>query len=158
MFYFGYGANQTPEMMEAIIGREPAGQPAVLPGYELVIQQPGQIPAQVREVLLKSWSVEEVANFKTYAVRPADGTEVYGTLWEITQQERRHVDRWEMNNGLWYQKISVAVFAGGADTQASTEMINNPALRRATPADPVFLNNKPRLLEVATQLRKSIND
>jgi hypothetical protein len=35
--YFGYGANASPDMMKAIIGRKPSGFSAWLEGYELWI-------------------------------------------------------------------------------------------------------------------------
>jgi len=151
--YFGYGANKDPDMIGAIIGRVPDNEPAVLENYALVIQQYGQIPGEVISILGHNWSDEEVANFMTYAIRPQNGEKVPGTLWKrITSDERALIDDWEINDGLWYQKRTVEVIAGGVALNASTEIIDDPTLPLAldvAPELPTFLNDKARMLEVA---------
>lgn len=63
--YFGFGANAHPHMIEAIIGREPHGEPAILQGYALAIQSLLDVPDTVlisapapvspRAILRRSW-------------------------------------------------------------------------------------------------------
>lgn len=152
MIYFGYGANVSPEMMEAIIGRLPAGQPAKLHDFELVIQQGAQIKEAVRQTLGRGRSTEEVDSFRTYAIRPQAGAVVEGIAWQITPSEREFIDYWEINDGRWYQKIEVKVDVDGEAAAATTEMIDDPSLALAStlePSLPVFLNAKDRMLAVA---------
>jgi hypothetical protein len=120
--YFGYGANSTPEMMEAIIGRAPQGKPAVLSGYELCIQVWSEVPESAKVRLSKGWGPD----FQTYCIRPKDKSNVTGTLWQITDDERWMVSQWE----YWYEKISVEVEADDKKLLAETEMVNDPAIKR----------------------------
>ncbi len=145
-------------MIEPMVGRLPNGEPAVLPDYELIVQSGDQIPESVRANLSKQWSEEELANFQTYAIRPKEGAQVEGTLWELTPEERALVDNWEINDGLWYQKTDVAVNVGGRLVAASTEIIDDQTLPLATeinPELPVFLNSAKRMIEVARSVREN---
>lgn len=119
--YFGYGANSTPEMMEAIIGRIPEGKPAILSSYELCIQTWNEISEKVRKILQTGWS----SDFKTYCIRPKKGKEVVGTLWKITDDEREIVSKWE----FWYEKIDVVIKVGKDNIDAQTEMIDDQNIK-----------------------------
>lgn len=157
ILYFGYGANVSPEMMEAIVGRTPTGEPATLLDYELVIQQGSEISEDVLRVLDLGRSPEEVADFRTYAIRPKQGAVVQGMVWQLTKLERELVDNWEMNDGMWYQKTNVTIKIEYGDILATTEIMDNPNLAVAAslePSLPVFLNQKQRMLEVATIVRQ----
>lgn len=154
--YFGYGANRTLEMMNAIIGRSPKGKPAYLKDYELVVQKPDQISQKIRKMIGNHRSPEEVNTFETYAIRPKKGKTVHGTLWYITREERELVDNWELNDGFWYTKKNVVVMVGDQNIVASTEIIDDPNLWPVSENDkeaPAFLNNEARMLEVAEVVR-----
>ncbi|HLD05694.1 MAG TPA: gamma-glutamylcyclotransferase family protein [Candidatus Nanoarchaeia archaeon] len=103
--YFGYGANKTPEMMEAMVGRVPMGVPAVLEDFELCIQEWLEIPSNVREILFRcGWD----PSFKTYCARRAKGKKVNGMLWVLTPEEHALVGNWEMH-GQWFEPLRVVV-------------------------------------------------
>ena len=147
--YFGYGANSTPEMMGAIIGRVPHGKHALLSNYELCIQRWSEIPENVRKMLQSGWSPD----FKTYCIRPKKGKEIVGTLWEITKDEREIMSRWE----FWYEKIQVFVKVGNKEVKAETEMINDPNIKDVVDGkkyDP-FPVPKEEILDRAKKVRKT---
>lgn len=155
--YFGYGANQSPEMMEAMVGRAPEGEPARLHDYELVTQQPHEITEVVRGILGTHRTEQEVAEFETYAIRRRQGGVVIGMAWQLTPPERELVDNWEMNDGLWYQKIDVSIETASGIIEATTEIMDDPTLTAAVdlrPDVPVFLNDKNRMLEIAEIVRE----
>lgn len=157
--YFGYGANKTPQMMGAIVGKVPKNSiPIHLEDYELVVQGPNQFSKEVRAIVGIHRSPEEVATFSTYAIRPKAGETVLGTLWFLTPLERELVDNWELNNGLWYTKTDVSIKVLADTITASTEIIDDPSL---TPASemfdkepPAFLNDEDRMIEVANIVRE----
>jgi hypothetical protein len=155
--YFGYGANQSPEMMEAMVGRVPEGEPARLHDHELAIQQPHEISEVVRGILAAYRTEQEVAEFETYVIRRRQGGVVIAMAWQLTPLERELVDNWEMNDGLWYQKTDVSVETARGLVAATTEIMDDPTFTAAVdlrPDLPVFLNNKDRLLEVAEIVRE----
>ena len=143
ILYFGYGANSSGEMMEAIIGRKPVGFPAILNRHELCIQHWEEIPENVRKEL-SLWS----SDFRSYCIRPGKET-VKGNVWILTEKERELVGNWEMH-GLWYQPIQVELKREGEKLKAQTEMIDDPKLKKVDGCSyTVFLNNKEKMLEVA---------
>jgi hypothetical protein len=147
--YFGYGANRSSEMMEAIIGRRPEGYPAELRGYELCIQKWEEIPEQVRETLSNNWE----PGFGAYCIRPKEGSQVTGQIWLLTEAERELVNNWE----FWYEQIEVQVEGqDGRISGVETEMIDDPKISQVVEGEnyPTFLNKKEGMLEVATRVRE----
>ncbi len=146
--YFGAGANRDAEMMEAIIGRRPEGQPATLHGYDLAVQYWSDINEDVKS-RLTLWSAED--NFRTYFIRRSEGKSVKGMVWYITEDERRLVENWE----FWYTPITEnVVLEDGQTVEASAEMIED--YKSASVAEsnyPVFLNDKGKMIEVAREER-----
>ncbi len=158
LHYFAYGTPRDPEMMEAIIGREPEGVPGTLYDYQMVIQRAAEIPDRVRNILASNWTGEEVGQFETYAIRRNIGTRVVGMVWGITPEERELVDNWELNDGLWYRKTDVEVHTSDRVLAASTEMIDDTSLSVAEavhPNLPLYLMDKRRMLEVARKVREN---
>lgn len=154
--YFGYGANQSHDLMAAVIGRNPHNWlPAVLRGYELVVHSWQEIPIGVQELLKTSgWDPE----YRVYAIRPNERSSVHGSVYEITKAERELLSNWQMN-GILFEPISVEVEVVGKHTlyRAETEMINNPAIGRVVGGilNNSFLNDKTRMLEAAQRDRKT---
>ena len=155
--YFAYGANADPEMIKAIVGREPDGEPATLNDFQLVLQRAHEIPEPVQKILQGKWSKQEIETFETYAIRRKQGAAVIAMAWELTPAERALVDNWELNDGLWYQKTDVQIVTPTRGLiAASTEIIDDPLL---TPAEalrpdlPAFVNSQSRMVEVAEAVR-----
>jgi hypothetical protein len=155
--YFAYGTPRAPEMIKAVIGREPDGEEGTVHDYELAVQRPAEIPEAVKKILAKSWSPEEVENFHSYTIRRKIGAEVMGIVWELTPDERKIIDDWELNDGLWYRKATVDVVTPSRGiVTATTEMIDDPSFIAAKDLYPGFspyTMPKERILEVANKLR-----
>ena len=146
--YFGYGANSTPEMMEAIIGRVPKGQQAVLNEYGLFLLNWDEISEKVKKILSKNWG----SDFKTYCIRPKQNSKVVGTIWEITPREREIITKWE----FWYEKIIVKVKLNNRYIPAQTEMIDNDLMGKNVNGvnyNP-YVVDKEEILDVARRVRK----
>ncbi len=146
--YFGYGANASPEMLEAIIGRKPDGLSAMLSNYELWIQSWQEMPIDVRNRLAKNWD----ENFRTYAIRPAKGKIVFGKAWFLAPEERRLVSNWE----FWYQPMTVQIqLENGEVVEAETEMIDNQTTTNVIDTDDysLFINDKGKMLQIAKSTR-----
>jgi hypothetical protein len=148
--YFAYGANRSPDMIEAIVGRKPDGYPAKLEGYELCIQEWEEIPIEIQEILRNNWGLK----FRTYCMRPREGSTITGQVWLLTEAERQSVKNWE----FWYQPIEVQVEGQeGTISGVETEMINDPKIKHVVEGEnyPTFLNKKEAMLEVARKVRES---
>jgi hypothetical protein len=75
--YFGFGANATSAMMEAIIGQAPEGIKGMLYEYQLVVQSIHDVPdrvlptapvrASARSILQSAWGDD----FLSYAIKKA---------------------------------------------------------------------------------------
>lgn len=130
ILYFGYGANSQREMMEAITGnKELVGQPGVLKGFKLCIQRMNQVPDSVfsnspvpvspKKILKESWT----DSFETYIIkRGKEADEVFGTVWELTPQERELVRDWELVDFGWYKDMKgKAVTVDGKIVDVQTE-------------------------------------
>ncbi len=136
VFYFGYGANKDIEMIEAIVGRRPESEKAVLKDFELCIQNWEEIPEKAKEDLKKVWNKK----FRSYVIKPSKGKEVAGTLWNITEQEHKHIAKWEMHN-MWYEPVKIKVNGKKAITEVFHFNYN------------AYLNDKNKMLEVARKTR-----
>lgn len=131
IYYFGYGANRTLEMMRWITGKDTfVGKPAVLHKWQLCLQKLSQVPMTVvpfypkpgslRDILGKKWG----NNFETYVIKPGEGS-VVGTLWELTVEDRELVKNWE-RVGPWYGEAQVKVdVEQGGEADAVTECLGD---------------------------------
>jgi hypothetical protein len=145
--YFGYGANASEDMMQAIIGRKPTGTPALLRNYQLWIQHFKEIPPGVRKKLIH-WNKD----FKTYCIRPYRNAAVKGMIWLLTREERRLVNNWE----FWYKPIRVKIRSAKKMIFAETEMIPSKTVDLVIASSdhyPLFLNTKKRMLDAARKER-----
>lgn len=153
VLYFGYGANRSPEMIHAIIGRNPKGFPATLDDYELCVQVWDEIPLAVQKILEKPWD----SNFRTYCIRAAKGSVVTGKGWYLTRFEfEKLVGEWEMH-GLWYKPVKVQVRDRDRRIfNAETEIINDPTIKLVANGCQyrTFLNDKSKMFYVATEVRE----
>lgn len=132
VLYFAYGANSHPRMMEAITGNvNLVGKPAVLSDWEIGVQRLSQIPDTAspkapvpispRTEIVENWGED----FETYVIRPAQGKEVHGTLWELTPQERELVRDWEMVDFGWYKDAIVKVETTDGLLDVQTEVLGD---------------------------------
>jgi hypothetical protein len=101
--YFGFGTNKDLEMMEHMIGRKNIqGEKGKLFGYELCVQRGAQFREEIpensvlgispRTLIVNSWGPE----FKMYVSRPNPEGIIFGTIWDITEDEFQLVREWEM--------------------------------------------------------------
>lgn len=139
MYYFGYGANKDIEMLEAIIGRRPEGEKAVLKDFELCIQKWEEIPEKARETLKKHWNKD----FRSYVIKPSKGKQVSGMLWNITESEHKHIEKWELHN-IWYEPVKIKLNGKNAVTEVFNSHYN------------AYINDKKKMLEVAIKERSKI--
>ena len=166
ILYFGYGANRDPKMMEWITGNKTlVGRPGVLKGYTLCVQKLSQVPDSVfptapapfsarANIIAGGWT----QTFTSYNIKEDPKGEVYGTIWELSPQDRELVRDWELIDFGWYKDIK--------DITAETEdgqrvKIETEGLREGQEVDrevngkyyPPFLNNLEDFLRVAEQSR-----
>lgn len=152
VFYFGFGANSHPKMMQAVIGRIPEGRPAELRGYELGIQKFVDLPQTAQRILKKYWK----ENFKSYVIRPNPKKSVSGTLWKLSFKERQLVARWELV-GLWQSSQNITVITDSTNiVQAETEVVPSDSI--ISPVEDSesykpFIVAKRKILRVARQTR-----
>jgi len=147
--YFGYGANASPKMLGALIGRKPSGFAARLEGYELWIQSWREIPFLIRKIIKIHWTPD----FRTYCISPKRREVVNGRVWLLTPKEHKLVREWE----FWYRPIQVRVKTrDGRMVIAEAEMVRKPASKtnRLNGGHyKFFLNNEKRMLEIAKKVR-----
>ncbi|EKD86923.1 MAG: hypothetical protein ACD_37C00100G0003 [uncultured bacterium] len=164
VLYFGYGANSDSRMMEAITGSQNlVGKPAVLKDWELCLQRLDQIPDRVvssapvplspQKEIRRNWD----ENFLTYVIRPANGKEVHGTMWELTPQERELVRDWEMVDFGWYEDEDVEIVTPEGAIQVQTEVLGDEQeIDRVVDEAgyPPFPNDLSDFLRIAEQSRR----
>lgn len=152
--YFAYGANRNPEMIEAVIGRLPKGEPARLRGFELCVQTWPEIPEPVRNILSPDWGPD----FRAYRIRPAEDKSVRGMIWYITPNELNLIKNWEID-GLWTEPARVSAdFVGRNHVERGviTSIIHDPSIKislKGERYDP-FLNEKDKMLQAARRSRE----
>lgn len=151
--YFGYGAMKDADVMEAVIGRRPSGEPAVVRGMGLSIQTMAEIPLVVQEVLRRKWP----DSFRSYSLMPRAGATVSGMLWSLTKEEREIVCDWELVYLVWYEIAEVNAYrADGGIVPASTEIMSGT--QASAPVEdgigyPALLNPKEDVLRIALEAR-----
>ncbi|MBP9716517.1 MAG: gamma-glutamylcyclotransferase [Candidatus Levybacteria bacterium] len=132
IYYFGYGANADPAMMEAITGRSDLkGKPAVLMDHRLEIQRLDQIPTNPRRILEEAWGPD----FRTYVAIPERGPRINGIIWKIDEEARKFIRNWELVEGevgpelAWRKEAhlsSVVLQSGGSSVYGvQTEVLGD---------------------------------
>lgn len=165
VFYFGYGANCAPRMVAAIIGRRPTvvDTNVAIRGYDLCVQYLEHIPDKAREILEEAWG----NSFESYGVQPAkqfyvmkkcpEDRAVWGTLYEITPEEREIIAAWEMIPEEWYTPIELDVkLTNGSSVLAQTEIIVGQEVAYIAVDGknyPTYLIPKEALLKKAEEVR-----
>jgi len=152
--YFGYGANRHPTMMKAIIGRVPEGYPATISGFELCIQNLGQMPPDVQKILSPPWD----ETFRSYILRPASSYHpkpIRGMVWKLTPEERKLIDFWEMT-GIWYKKFVLAYQKPDENVQIEIQIVDDQPVAEVLHHRKYksYLNNKRKMWNVAMKLRE----
>lgn len=151
--YFGYGANSSPLMMEAIIGRRPEGFKAKLMGYALYVQAWEEIPEAAKKILQPSWDKD----FRSYIAVPEEGALTWGMAWYLTSEELPMVGNWELH-GIWYTPIQVQIVdLSGRSFEGETEVIlsTNSPMRIDGETYPIFLNDQEQMIRVAEETRQT---
>lgn len=147
--YFGYGANASPDMIKAIIGRKPSGFVVRLEDFELWVQSWQDIPSSVRKILKNNWTLD----FRTYCISPKRGKKVKGHVWLLTPEERQLVSKWE----FWYQPIKTKIkIQDGSSMTVETEIVKKSSLNKDElngERYKFFLNNKRQMLNIAKMRR-----
>lgn len=152
IIYFGYGANSDLKMINALIGRIPFGFKAKLKDYCLFVQSLSEVPSEAKKILEKVWD----ENFKSYIAVPFNGKIVFGTAWEITQQERKIIGEWELHH-KWYFPVNIKIIdENGNIFEAETEIIQKFSSEKLIEGEhyPAFLNDKDKMLKLAKKIRK----
>lgn len=145
--YFGYGANQSADMLAAIIGRKPKGISASVNNYELCVLSWQNIPLKIKKILRPGWG----PGFRSYFIRPCRGKSVTGRVFKVTNKERRLIARWEIE-GLWYQPALVeAIYPNGRSCRAGTQIIEDYSFGKSINGEnyPTYLNGKRRMNQIA---------
>ncbi|HSA83630.1 MAG TPA: gamma-glutamylcyclotransferase family protein [Patescibacteria group bacterium] len=151
IYFFGYGADRDPELMEAIIGRKPQGEKTTISGFELCIQSLADIPSKAQRIIRQSWD----HGFHSYVIRPAKDMHsiVSGMMWELSPLERKLIDNWELT-GLWYDVFFISKGAPHP-MQMELQIIQNQPIRHIVDGThyKTFLNDKNKMIETATRIR-----
>jgi len=152
IFYFGFGANRDLEMIRAITGRGALGVPASVEGFQLCVESMRNIPKQARDILYGEWD----HRFVSYGIVPHPRGRVTGTLWLLTDCQRRKIQEWELT-GLWSRdvRVSAQVRAFGFTVRipaVSEELLNQRVQLVPGEKYKTFIVPKHRLLAVARKV------
>jgi len=167
--YFGYG-ERTPEVMEAIIGRRPAFERALLPGFQLFIQRLVDMTPEVQAIMAINRTPEELANQQSYAARRTRDENAFlpGLVYlDITDEEFELADNFDIE-GLWFSRyrdrfIRIANDDGATFRLGGADVHADPIGELGVPAPPfdgVFppaLTVPSRTIEIATNTRISFS-
>jgi hypothetical protein len=149
IYYFGYGVMSSPELIEALLGRVPPYESAVLPNHKLCIHTWEEVPTPVKAILLESWG--KIDEFLSYAIRAKRGSTVSGVLWQLTAADFKTIALWNVHHE-WYEPFKALVrSASGENVLALTETIPDANPERCVDgmSYPIFLNQKKKMLAVA---------
>lgn len=158
--YFAYGERH-PEVMEAIIGRRPEVESAILPDYELCVQLAANMPAKVQEILGANRNPEEMSDFAAFVAYPRQRARMNGWVSVVSPEELALLDNWDIE-GLWMtRKDAVPAKVGpSAELQhVSLHFVSKKS--KVQPARqyfgegfiPRYLNDVGRTKEIATLAR-----
>jgi hypothetical protein len=153
--YFGYGANASPSLMRALLGRVPESVPAMLRHYRLYIEPWHAIPPVAQAKLIDYWKPKR---FQRYVIRRRRGQTVEGVLWGITPVERRIIREWDMSDGKWTEEQFVVVKLPNeervlAETDIRSEWSDDLIL---SSGEQVFLNDRNQMVSAAERVRQSV--
>jgi hypothetical protein len=107
-YYFGYGLEALPDVMDALLGRSVTAELGVCAiGQQLVVQEIDQIPDQPteqlggkspQEIVTNVWRQYTDVPFAAYSVRPTEARSslVTGTLYEIDAEDALRLKEWSL--------------------------------------------------------------
>lgn len=166
--YFGYGAMEDEQIIEAVLGRKPDFEPAKLYGFELCVQRIDQVPDDIVDtapvqlsaqgILRQSWP----DNFESYTIRAAASGVVRGTIWQLVDPlERKRLRDWELIDFGWFEDTTVT-----AETDEATVEVVTERLRAGQDIDrvvtgfnyPRLLQPKEKIIQVAHKARREFDD
>lgn len=159
-YYFGYGPESVPEVVEAIVGHPLKVELGVVAvRQQLAIQELDQTPKtvsqelgglSVQQILGTSWKKHTEKPFSSYTLRPSEnrGDVVNGTLYELGMEDALALVDWDfaspsLKEAVWHQWDHGVTLADGRQVMALT-VADNQAVDRAvsgTDYDP-FLNDR----------------
>lgn len=158
--YFGYGSNKDLDMMVHMVGRSDLkGTPGKLLGYELCLQSLEQIrdhkPLSPREIIRQGFGNE----FLLFVAREKTGSEIHGTIWDLTPEEIELVKNWEMTElGMQEEIKAEAIDSDGNKITVETQaVINPPPQIESVVTDPnydPYIVAKEKMLAVADRVRE----
>ena len=121
LYYFGYGANKDPKIIEAVTGKSPKGKMGYIEGFELCIQGINNLPKIPQKIIKKAWT----KGFQSYALRKGKH-KVYGRIWKINKDDLERIREWELYEEGWFKSIRVnVVLENGSNVKAYTDIIEN---------------------------------
>jgi hypothetical protein len=159
-YYFGYGLESVPEVMEAIVGRTlvtELGVKAV--GMQLAVQDLDQIPEvpseelgglSAQQIIASSWQKHTDAPFSSYTLRSSEnrGDLVSGTLYEFGMEDALKVVDWDLaapnlNDARWRYWDHLLELADGRKVMTLTVGDDQPVDRIVNGEDyNPFLNDR----------------
>jgi len=158
--YFGYGSNKDLDMMTHMVGRDDLkGEPGKLLGYELCVQRLDQIrdkkPVSPREIVRSGFG----DTFYLFVAREKPGSEINGTIWDLTPEELELVKNWEMTDlGMQEEVNAKATDLQGNIIDVETQAVINPPpeIDRVVtdPKYDPYIVAKERMLSVADNVRE----
>lgn len=162
LFYFGYGQNSSPEMMQAITGKyenDLVSYETELDGYELCIQTINDLPPISQSIIRKAWS-DGVDSFRSYVIRPKEGSKVKGRVYVLSEEEREMVKNFELVDFGWHNEENIEVLSVSkiGKIKAETEVLGVSQTVSDVEVDGLnyepFLNPKDMSIRIAESARE----
>lgn len=166
--YFGFGTNCDKDMMAHMVGNNNLkGEKGKLLGFELCIQKlkhirnivpkSSPIDKSPRELIGKNFDNE----FELYIARPKQNGEIFGTIWELSEEELSLVKEWELVDiGMQEEVQAIAINSKGKLLNVETQALMKPPAeidRVVKDKDyPAYIVSKQKMLKVADDSRKYI--
>lgn len=162
--YFDYG-ERAPQVMEAIIGRVPDYDAAVLAGFGLFIQRAVDMTPTVQGIMAANRTPEEMETLQVYAAKPSEHESVPGLVYrDVTDQELALLGNFDVE-GLWFKRyirrfIHIVNDDGASARLGDADYHADPAGELVVPAPhfegifPPNLSNPSRILEIARIARE----
>ena len=166
--YFGYGTNSDKGMMAHMVGNKNLkGEKGKLLGFELCIQKlkhirnivpkSSPIDKSPRELIRKNFDNK----FELYIARPKQDGEIFGTIWELSEEELSLVKEWELVDiGMQEEVQAIAINSKGKLVNVETQALMKPPAeidRVVKGKDyPAYIVSKEKMLKVADDSREYI--
>lgn len=157
-WYFGFGANRDKVMLTAICGSRPLfGLFAQLVDYSLCIDHLHDLPRPAQSILQIPWG----KSFYSYTIAHHRHDVVTGTLWLLTNKQRKAISLWELDH-VWSRNRLVKVQAMFGPipitVHAYTESVTTDSLRHRVDGQryKTYLLSKEKMWQVAERVRLGV--